>query len=100
MSKFQIPGVLPVALILLLPPAIAPVIEQFFPTNTYWWSALLVVILNVIVIAVRVSWPDQSSKVPVALDGAPDGVGYASAPVATTQVVDDRSTLSKFLLGA
>jgi len=98
MSKFQIPGILPVALILLLPPAITPVIEQFFPTNTYWWSALVVVVLNVLVLAVRVSWPEQSSRVPVALDAAPEG--SASAKHGAYTKTDNRSVVSKFLLGA
>lgn len=92
MPKFQIPGVLPVALILLLPPAIIPVIEQFFPTNTYWWSALLVVIFNVIVLVVRISWPEESSKVPMPMS--------QEALQGSVSPVQERSTINKLLLGA
>lgn len=92
MPKFQIPGVLPVALILLLPPAIIPVIQQFFPTNTYWWSALLVVVLNVIVLVVRISWPEESGKVPMPMS--------QEAPEGTVTPEKGRSTFNKILLGA
>lgn len=92
MPKFQVPGVLPVALILLLPPAIIPVIQQFFPTNTYWWSALIVVVLNVIVLVVRISWPDESAKVPMPMS--------QEAPAGSVTPVQERSTINKLLLGA
>jgi len=93
MSNVKIPGVLPVALILLLPPAIIPVIQQFFPANTYWWAALIIAVLNVVVIAVRISWPDQSSKVPYAMSAEGPVGAHAGA------AKDEQSTIAKFLLG-
>lgn len=44
-QKFNLPGVFWVILIVVLVPALVPVIEQVFPASAYQWSAVLVVVL-------------------------------------------------------
>lgn len=88
--KFHVPGVLWVALVLMLPQAIAPFLEQFFPTNAYPISAGIVLALNLVAMAVRLAYPDESAKVPT----VPPGAAADFAPAAK-----ERSTVSKVLFG-
>ena len=69
----KIPGVFWVALVLGLQALLPSFLMQWFPTNVYWWSAGIIVLADVIALAVRVSWPKQSAKVP-------DGVAAATMP--------------------
>ncbi len=89
-SKIQIPGVFWVAIILLLPPAIIPIIQQFFPANTYWWSAGIIVVLNVIVISIRIAWPKEAGEVPTG----------AAADAQLTAAPKERGVASKLFFGA
>jgi len=59
----RIPSTLWIAVALILPPMLIPVIEQFAPSTAYWWSALLVVLLNATALIVKVMWPETASKV-------------------------------------
>ena len=72
--SFQVPSTLWVTILLIVPPMLIPWIEQFFPTNTYWWSALVVVLLNATVLVVKVNWggkPVPTTPPGVQADAAP-----------------------------
>lgn len=56
MNNMKIPSMLWVSILLILPPMLIPWIEQFFPTDSYWWSALVVVLLNALVLVVKANW--------------------------------------------
>lgn len=73
----KIPGIFWVTLILVLGNTVPLFLSQWFPTNTFWWSAGIIVLIDAIVIAVKVSWPKQAGKVP-------DGVAAAPAPADAT----------------
>lgn len=94
----KIPSALWVAIILVLPPLLIPMVEKFFPSNAYWWSALLVVILNAIVLVVKMAWPDKVSEVtgqPVGTMGVP-----MSAPPVEPESVKHGLAAKMFIYGA
>lgn len=65
----KIPSTMWIAIALVLPPMLIPVVEKFAPTNTYWWSALIVVLLNAIAIIVKINWPVESEKASTPVPG-------------------------------
>lgn len=58
--NMKVPSMLWVTILLVLPPMLIPWIEQFFPTETYWWSALIVVLLNAVVLVVKATWGNSA----------------------------------------
>ena len=58
----KIPGVFWVVLIVILVPALIPVLQQVFPSSTYAWSAILVVVLAAITKTVEIVYRKQIDK--------------------------------------
>lgn len=83
----KVPSMVWVAVLMILPPMLIPWIEQFFPTDTYWWSALIVVMLNALVLIVKTTWGNQSKA------SAPAGVLSDAAPTQTP-----KSLVAKLLI--
>jgi hypothetical protein len=59
MSASALPGVVWVVLLLALIPGVQQILEQFFPSTEYWYSALIVALLSAIAKAVEV-WARQT----------------------------------------
>lgn len=76
--KFTVPSLLWVAIFMVLPPALVGFLDQWFPTNTYWWSALIVTLLNAAVLIIKVTWFDKAIEVEKKVSGAPAGTLSAS----------------------
>lgn len=83
----KVPSLLWVAILMILPPMLIPWIETFFPTDTYWWSALIVVLLNALVLIVKTTWGNQSKA------SAPAG-----AMSDTAQPSSSQSMVAKLLI--
>lgn len=74
-------GVLPLVFFVLLVPLLTPIIQQFWPTSTVWWSAVLVSVLGAALSAVWLVYGKQLNKAglsgptpsaaPMPMDGAP-----------------------------
>lgn len=74
-------GVLPLVFFVLLVPLLTPIIQQFWPTSTVWWSAILVSVLGALLSAVWIVYGKQLGKAglsgptpsaaPMTADGAP-----------------------------
>ncbi len=62
MSKTTIPGIFWVILIVILVPMLIPVIQRVAPESTYWWSAIVVVILAAIAKTVEIVYKKQIEK--------------------------------------
>lgn len=63
MSKgFNVPGVFWAILIVILAPALVPVIEHVFPAATYQWSAVIVVVLVSVAKTVEIVYRRQLDK--------------------------------------
>lgn len=74
----KVPGVFWYLLILGLAGALTSNLEQFFPTNTYWWSALIVSVCGgVLVPAIIYVWGKKYGNPPVPTFG---GTSPAAAP--------------------
>ncbi len=58
----NIPGVFWVILIVILVPSLIPVLQQVFPSSTYMWSAIVVVVLAAIAKTVEVVYRKQIDK--------------------------------------
>jgi len=54
MSSSSLPGVVWVVLLLTLIPGLQTVLERFFPSTDYWYSAVIVALLSAIAKAVEV----------------------------------------------
>ncbi len=95
MKNFAVPSLLYIAIVLVLPPMLIQWIEQWFPTNTYWWSALIVVILNAIVLVVKIAWSQQAAE---AESVAP--VGTLSAPTGASvyRLESKKSVPARFII--
>jgi len=96
----KIPSTLWIAVALILPPMLIPVIEQFAPSNTYWWSALLVVLLNATALIVKVMWPKAAAKASVPTSNAP--TSFSSRSSGDKKIPEpNHSTVAKlFIYGA
>lgn len=66
----RFPGILPLVFFLFLVPALIPIINQFWPTATTWWSALLVAVLAAASSAIWLIYRKQLAKA----DMPPPGV--------------------------
>jgi hypothetical protein len=58
----NIPGVFWVILIVILVPALIPVLQQAFPSSTYAWSAVIVVVLAAIAKTTEIVYKKQIDK--------------------------------------
>lgn len=59
----KMPGMIPLAAFLFAVPMLVPVIERFWPTNTTWWSAILVVFLVAVSSALWLVYRRQLAKI-------------------------------------
>jgi hypothetical protein len=59
----KFPGILPLVFFLFLVPALNPIIERFWPTAQYWWSAVLVAVLGAAASAGWLIYKKQLAKV-------------------------------------
>lgn len=59
----KMPGMIPLAAFLFAVPMLVPVIERFWPTNTTWWSAILVVVLVAVSSALWLVYRKQLAKI-------------------------------------
>lgn len=89
----KIPGVFWVTILFALSTSLPTFLERWFPSNTFWWSYGLVVLIDILVIAVRVAWPKVSKRADEGL--APQQM---EMPFDAKQH-DDRPLLRKFLVG-
>ncbi len=64
-----LPGVVWVVLILALIPGVQAVLDQFFPSTEYWYSALIVAVLGAIAKAIEVWARQQGMKIEIEQDG-------------------------------
>jgi hypothetical protein len=65
MSANALPGVVWVVLILALIPGVQSVLERFFPSSEYWYSALIVALLGAIAKAIEVWARQQGMQIEV-----------------------------------
>lgn len=93
----KMPGILPLVFFLFLVPAVTPIIERFWPTQTTWWSALLVAVLGAAMSAGWLIYRRELSKVDMP---PPPGVA-ADIKATTAWDGDELRTLTwrKWLLG-
>ena len=63
----KMPGILPLVFFLFLVPAVTPIIERFWPTQTTWWSALLLAVLGAAASAGWLLYRKQLAKVDMEL---------------------------------
>ena len=89
--QMQLPGILPLAFFLFLVPAVIPIIEHFWPTNTVWWSALVIAILGAAVSAIWLIFHDKLSSAGM----SPPTPAGAPAPVDGDKYTYDASTPRK-----
>jgi hypothetical protein len=78
MSTNALPGVVWVVLILALIPGVQGVLERFFPSAEYWYSALIVAVLGAIAKAIEVWARQQGMQIEVS-DGAPTPLAALAA---------------------
>ena len=90
-----LPGVVWVVLILALIPGVQAVLEQFFPSTEYWYSALIVAVLGAIAKAIEVWARQQGMKIEIEQDG-PMPAGDAG-PIALE--MEAPSKLRRWLVG-
>jgi hypothetical protein len=95
MSASALPGVVWVVLILALIPGVQSVLERFFPSSEYWYSALVVAVLGAIAKAVEV-WARQQGMTIELSDEGPTPAADAQ-PMAIT--VEHPGRLQRWLLG-
>lgn len=67
--------------------AIMPVIAQFYPTNEFFWSALIVAIGGAVVAAIQV-WRDMQKEAPVGVP-KPSAMAQASSSGAGDFAADE-----------
>lgn len=95
MSANALPGVVWVVLILALIPGVQGVLERFFPSSEYWYSALIVAVLGAIAKAIEVWARQQGMQIEVSDD--------APTPAADVQpmviAVEPPGKLRRWLLG-
>lgn len=93
----QFPGILPLVFFLFLVPAITPIIQQFWPTSTTWWSALLVAGLGAAASAGWLVYRKQLAKV----DMTPPPGAQSDIKVTTAWDGDElrKLTWRRWLLG-
>ncbi len=107
-KKFSVPGVFWAILIVILVPALVPVLERVFPAAAYQWSAVLVVVLVSVAKTVEIVYRRQIGQAmaqdaiqiqPAAMAqdaaGAPDGDDYTWEEVRAPE----QPALSAWLLG-
>jgi hypothetical protein len=70
----RVPGVLPLAFFLFLVPALIPIIERFWPSNTVWWSAIVVAVLTAASSALWLIYRKQLARADMPPPGAPADV--------------------------
>ena len=90
-----LPGVVWVVLILALIPGVQAVLEQFFPSTEYWYSALVVAVLGSIAKAIEV-WARQQGM-QIEIDQS--GVLPASDAAPILIEMEAPSKLRRWLLG-
>lgn len=61
--KATVPGMFWVVVIALSIPAIIPIIENTFPASSYWWSALVVVVLYAVLSAIYMFYREGLAEV-------------------------------------
>lgn len=62
----KVPGVFWYLIILGVAGSLTANLQQFFPTNTYWWSALIVSLLGgVLIPAIQYVWGSKFNNPPV-----------------------------------
>jgi hypothetical protein len=91
----RLPGILPLAFFLFLVPALTPIIQQFWPTSTTWWSAILVAILGAASSAIWLVYRKQLAKADMPPPGAPADVAGSTWDKAALQ----ESTVRRWLMG-
>ena len=75
MGNLGLPSVFVLVVLLSLIPAVQAILNQFFPSTEYWYSALIVAILGAILKALQVTY---GSSIPTG--DAPAGAAGAPAP--------------------
>lgn len=90
-----LPGVVWVVLILALIPGVQAVLEQFFPSTEYWYSALIVAVLGAIAKAIEVWARQQGMKIEIDQSGALPASD--AAPILIE--MEEPSKLRRWLLG-
>ncbi len=58
----NVPGVFWIILVVILVPSLIPVLQQVFPSSTYAWSAILVVVLAAVAKTVEIVYKKQIEK--------------------------------------
>lgn len=71
----RLPGTFWIVLVVLLIPTLMPILQSVFPQSSYWWSAILVVILAAIAKTVEIVYRKQIAKAMPTAAAAPAGDG-------------------------
>jgi hypothetical protein len=81
MMRFELglPSVFWLVLILGLIPGVQAVLEQFFPSTEYWYSALVVAVLGAVAKAVQVTYGGEGRGARNEGEGAPTTPGMEGA---------------------
>jgi hypothetical protein len=91
----KFPGILPLVFFLFLVPALTPIIQQFWPTSTTWWSAILVAVLGAASSAIWLVYRRQLAKA----DMPPPGVSADVAGSTWDKQALRQTTWRNWLLG-
>lgn len=95
----KIPGVFWVILIVILVPALIPVLQQAFPSSTYVWSAILVVVLAAVAKTVEIVYKKQIEKAVGEQLPSATPIGAGEYDYETTKPAPRSSTVMRWLVG-
>jgi hypothetical protein len=89
------PGVFWVSIVFGLSIALPPFLERFYPTAQIWWSYLVLVVLDIAVIAIKITWPKLAKK--AVIEGEVGSLNTAAAQMAPAPALKPEKTWKKFV---